>query len=148
MKNIELFDAYAGYALERMYQKFPLCVDFIPKEEIARIDGESGDDTERRTLVFCATLLWLERNGFLRIALSEPTNRNAVVPMVYHQFICVELTIDGLNLLRSPTPKSISKKSVGDDIIDKVKSGLFTEAGRIATRAMFEYGIKKAIGEV
>ena len=41
----------------------------------------------------------------------------------------------------------INKKSVGDEIIEKVKSGMFSEAGKIATRAMFEFSIKKIAGE-
>ncbi len=147
MENIKIFDAYAGYIFEKIYKNFPLCVDFAPYKEIEAVDAAPGEEIERKVLIFCATILWLERNGFIRIAMSEPTNRNAVVPLIYRNFMCVELTIEGLNLLTSPAPKTLDKKSVGEEIVKKVKSGMFTEAGKIATKAMFEYGVKKVIGE-
>jgi hypothetical protein len=144
-KNIKLFDMYSGYIFEKLYKKFPLCVDFVPDNELEQIYS-SDDIDEDNMLVFCSTLTWLERNSFIHIASSSPQNRKATMPMIYHSFSCVELTLDGLNLLTSPTPKTLSKKSVGDDIVEKVKSGMFGEAGRIATKAMFEYGIKKVTG--
>jgi len=146
MQNIKLFDMYSGYIFEKLYKKFPLCVDFVPESELKNIHNSDNFD-EENALVLCSTLTWLERNKFIHIASSSPDNRNATMPMIYHSFSCVELTLNGLNLLTSPAPKTLSKKSVGDDIVEKVKSGMFAEAGRIATKAMFEYGIKKVTGE-
>ena len=146
-ENIKLFDMYAGYAFEKLYKSFPLCIELIPNEELIQIHNKDTID-ENKALVFCSTLLWLEKNGFIRIASTTPQNRSAVIPMVYSDFMCVELTLNGLNLLTSPTPQTLNKKSVGDEIAQKVKSGMFTEAGKIATRAMFEFGVKKVVGDV
>ena len=145
-ENIKLFDTFAGFAFNKMYKAFPLCVEFKVNDDIKQI-ASIKNASEQTNIIFSSTLIWLERNGFIRIHSSFPDNRDAVVPMVYQEFLCVELTLDGLNLLTSPTPKTLNKNSVGEEIVTKVKSGMYTEAGRIATKAMFEYGIKKVTGE-
>jgi len=143
--NIKLFDMFAGYAFEKMYKSFPLCVEFKPQEDIATITPKK-EISEHDMIVFGSTLLWLEHNGFIHIQSSFPDNRNPVSPLVYHEFYCVELTLKGLNLLTSHIPKTLEKKSVGDELITKVKSGMYTEAGKLATKAMFELGISKLEG--
>jgi len=141
-ENIKLFDTFAGYAFEKMYKAFPLCVEFQVEDDIKKIASIKSAD-EQINIIFSSTLIWLERNGFIHIHSSFPDNRNAIIPMVYQEFLCVELTLNGLNLLTSPVPKTLSKKSVGDEIVTKVKSGMYTEAGKLATKAMFEYGLNK-----
>ena len=144
-KNIKLFDMFAGYAFEKMYKSFPLCVEFKPQEDIKTIK-HTEDVSEYDNIVFGSTLLWLERNDFIHIQSSFPDNRDPVTPLVYHEFFCVELTLKGLNLLSSPIPKTLDKNSVGDELITKVKSGMYTEAGKLATKAMFDYSLRK-LGE-
>ena len=149
MKNIELFDAYTGHLLKRLYENFPRCIEVKPDDEIATIRASSGgaliesfDDEESR-IIFAETVLWLTRNGFIEYRDSEPSTRRPYEPMPYRVFYCVELTIDGLNLLTSPKPKALKGKRVGDAIVEHVKKGAFVEAGKIATQTMFAYAVKK-----
>jgi len=156
MQNITFFDACCSYVFDKLYKNFPLCVDFKPEEDIEIIIEEIVKypervielDDEKKKKIFSTTILWLERNGFVRVHSTEPSNKNPIIPLVYRNIFCVELTIKGLNLLTSPIPKSLNKrKKLGDEIVEKVKQGAFLEAGREIIEAMFEFSIKRMTNE-
>lgn len=155
MDNIKLFDTYSSYIFEKLYKNFPICVDFKPKEEIKIIDEEIIQhtmlidlDEEQKAKIFGASIMWLERNGFIAVKLTEPNNKNPIHPIIYFNIFCVELTIKGLNLLTSPAPKTLNKtKKLGDEIVEKIKQGAFIEAGREIVEAMFEFANKRITNE-
>ena len=153
--NIKLFDSYAGFIFNKVYSNFPKCVEINVTSDIQsaresdntlKIECENISD-EEQNIIFTETIFWLTRNGFINYKTSEPDNRRPIEPMPYRMFYCVELTINGLNLLSSPTPKTFKVNSVGDEVIDSVKKGMYSEAGKVVTRAMFEFALKKFTGE-
>ncbi len=145
MDNIKAFDAYASYIFNKLYQNFPICANFEPKEEIGDVDVSPQLGDVERIRLFSATLIWLEKNGFVRVTSTIPKERSTAVAE-YYSFFCVELTIKGLNLLTSPTPKSINKaKRLGEEIVEKVKKGAYTEAGREIVEAMLDLISKKGL---
>ncbi len=138
MDNIKLFDAYTAYVFQKIYENFPKCINFEPLKELKNIQDTTNFSEEEKGIIFCETMLWLEENGFLKIKNKIPPTDRPLEPMLYQGFYCVRLTIKGLNLLSLPKPKTFDKK-VGEEIISKVKQGLFTEAGKIITQSMFEF---------
>ena len=148
MNNIKLFDTYASYIFEKLYKNFPLCVDFNPRVEVKNLNIDNEIDDEEKAKIFSASMMWLERNGFISVKMTEPSNKNPIKPMIYSNIFCVELTIKGLNLLTSPAPKTLNKhKKLGEEIVEKVKQGAFLEAGREIIEAMFEFTIKRIENE-
>jgi len=150
-ENIKLFDTYSSYIFEKLYKEFPICVDFKPLEEVKIIDDEIIQNTilidldlAQKAKIFGASIMWLERNGFIAVKMTEPNNKNPIKPMIYSNIFCVELTIKGLNLLTSPAPKALNKhKKLGDEIVEKVKQGAFLEAGREIIEAMMEFASER-----
>jgi len=156
MKNIELFDIYSSYLFNKLYQEFPLCVTIDNvDQEVEKIDEEFAEEfkklninlpTEEKNIIFTETILWLTNNGFLDYKTSYPDTKRPATPMPYHYFMCITLTLKGLNLLTSPKPKSISKhKKLGDESVEKVKHGSLVEAGKMLTENMFEFMIRKGL---
>ncbi len=156
MKNIELFDIYASYLFNKLYQEFPKCatIDNVDKE-IEAIDEEFAEEfkklniqlpAEEKNIIFSETILWLTNNGFIDYKTSYPDTKRPAAPMPYGYFLCITLTIKGLNLLTSPKPKSISKhRKLGDEIVEKVKHGSLVEAGKMLTENMFEFVVRKGL---
>lgn len=145
MDNIKAFDTYASYIFDKLYKHFPICANFEPKEEISEIEVSPNLKEIERIKLFSATLVWLEKNGFISITSSIPKDRTTAV-VEYYSFFCVELTVKGLNLLTSPTPKAINKtKRLGEEIVEKVKKGAYTEAGREIVEAMLDLISKKGL---
>ena len=155
-KNIELFDIYCSYIFEKLYASFPKCVSIEDLDnELEKIDEDFEDEfkklnintsREDKNIIFSETLLWLTNNGFLDFTDSYPNTKRPSSPMPYHHFLCITLTIKGLNLLTSPKPKSINKhKKLGEEIAEKVKHGSLLEAGKMITENMFDFIIKKGI---
>jgi hypothetical protein len=139
-ENIKLFDGYSAYIFNQLYQNFPKCINFEPIKEIQNTHDNTEFSEEEKGVIFSETILWLEENELLKIKTKIPHSQRPVEPILFHQFLCVRLTIKGLNLLTSPKPKSIDKKQkLGEEIIQKVKQGLFVEAGKLVTEAMFEF---------
>lgn len=154
--NIQLFDIYASYLLNRLYEEFPVCVTIDSvDDEIASIDEKFSEefeklniqiDQDQKNIVFSETVLWLTNNGFIDFTNAYPDNKRPSAPMQYHYFLCMTLTIKGVNLLTSPKPKSISKhKKLGDEIMEKVRHGALLEAGKMLTENMFDFVVAKGL---
>ena len=147
--NIKLFDTYSGYIFKRLYENFPKCVNFEDVgKEVQSIEEEYGVlanlSLEEKVIIFSETMLWLTNNGFIDFTHSYPNSKRPAQPMAYSNFLCISLTLKGLNLLTSPKPKSLNKhKKLGEEIVEKVKQGSLTEAGKLLTEGMFEFVIKK-----
>ena len=91
-------------------------------------------------------MLWLTNNGFIDFKTSYPDSKRPAYPLEYSNFMCVSLTLKGLNLLTSPKPKSINKsKKLGEEIAEKVKQGSLLEAGKMLTENMFDFIIEKGL---
>ena len=156
MRNIELFDIYASYLFNKLYEMFPLCVTIESVDkEVALIDETFEEEfrklniqieQEQKNIIFSETILWLTNNGFIDYKSSYPDTKRPAAPMPYQYFMCITLTIKGLNLLTSPKPKSINKhKKLGEEIVEKVKHGSLIEAGKMITENMFDFLITKGI---
>ncbi|BAF69562.1 hypothetical protein [Nitratiruptor sp. SB155-2] len=156
MKNIQLFDLYSSYIFQRLYEEFPKCISIEPVDkELAEIDEKFADEFKKlninidmfeKNLIFSETILWLTNNGFITFSSSYPDTKRPVEPMPYQHFLCISLTLKGLNLLTSPKPKSINKhKKLGEEIVEKVKHGSLVEAGKMLTENMFDFVIRKGL---
>jgi len=138
--NIVIFDLMAASLFQTLYEAFPKCETVIPE----RIVKELGKDLDRfeisfdeKTTILSETLFWLGANGF--ISFAYPKERPEI-PTSITQFDCVELTLKGLSLMKSPLPRTVATgRTTGDEIIDKFKSGLVSEAGRIAAKAILSF---------
>jgi len=147
-ENIKLFDLYSSFIFNELYKNFPKCANF---EDIDKIvlnlekDGEikkiaQNIELEEKNIIFAETMLWLTNNGFINFVTSYPDSKRPAQPMPYFYFMCVSLTVKGLNLLNSPKPKSLNKtKKLGEEIYEKIKQGSFVEAGKILTDGMIEF---------
>jgi len=136
--NIKLFDIFTSSILNNLYEHFPKCIEISPDEEvqkmIKRLDAFKGTNFTEKTVTYAETLFWLRSNKY--IDFMHPKDRPQI-PANINQFDCVELTKEGLKLLKSPAPKALKAGvSVGDEIADKLKSGLLNEAGKIALNAI------------
>ena len=153
MDNIKLFDVYSSYIFEKLYKNFPKCVNFEDIDKIV-LTLEKKDksiqslteemELKEKNIIFSETMLWLTNNGFIDFKTSQPDSKRPVQPVPYSFFMCVSLTIKGLNLLNSPKPKSLNKtKKLGEEIYEKIKQGSFIEAGKILTDGMFEFASER-----
>ncbi len=136
MDNILLFDLFSGIVFEKLYKNFPKCVHIetekILKEFANELNEFKNFDFNEQGIIFSETLYWLKNNNFIRF---KETHKR-VEPLFVYDFFCVELTIKGLNLLKSPLPEIVNKKSLGDEIVENFKKGFFKEAGKIAAGAI------------
>jgi len=161
MKNIELFDACAGYLFERLYAAFPICIDFVVDEEMEELlkipeTKKLVDDAlalgvfegEDVKTVISSTVLWLAHNGYVEFASSYPETDRPVIAMPYEYFRCLQLTQKGLGLMISQVPKSIRRSArLGDVIVSRVKDGALKEAGKLITDAIVAFGVERLAGE-
>ncbi len=154
--NIKLFDIYCSYLFDKLYRSFPKCITINDlNKEIEQIDETYSEEFKKHNLnisqtekniIFSETMLWLESNKIVTYVDSYPKAKRPIEPMEFSYFMCISLTLKGLNLLTSPKPKSINKhKKLGEEIIEKVKGGSLVEAGRMITENMFDFIIKKGI---
>ena len=149
MDNIKLFDLYSSYIFNELYKNFPKCSNFEDIDGIVlNLEKENKEiqkivrnmELEEKNMIFTETLLWLTNNGFIDFVASHPDSKRPAQPMPYLYFMCVSLTIKGLNLLNSPKPKNLNKtKKLGEEIYEKIKQGSFVEAGKILTDGMIEF---------
>lgn len=113
MKNIELFDYYAGVIFAELIDEFPLPQDIkiarIIKDEVIN----NPDDVNKHIAIAYNTGLWLRDNGFIKVDNSFSSVRilqNAI------------LTHKGLELLKQ-IPPSLNGVSFADSIKNAVKLG-------------------------
>ena len=136
--NIKLFDIFASAILDKLYLSFPKCIEIHPDEEVKklleRLEKFNATNFTEKTVIYAETLFWLKSNGYLDFAYPKERPQ---IPTDIPQFDCVELTKEGLKVLKSPSPKTLRDDvSVGDEIADKIKSGMLSEAGKIALHAI------------
>lgn len=122
MKNIELFDLYAGKVLAKLYESFPLKIDIDVCEMLGlEIDQESLD-IPKECDIFNDTVEWLKQSGFIYYDQKFPYAYSRVV-----------LSAVGLETLKA-TPQSIkARDGVGEMMRDAVIRGK-NEAIRTAVR--------------
>jgi len=152
MDNIKLFDLYSSFIFNELYKNFPKCIHFNDIDKIVLTLEKEEEiknltqhlDLKEKNIIFSETLLWLTNNGFIDFAKSYPDTKRPATAMPYQYFMCVTLTIKGLNLLNSPKPKALNKtKKLGEEIYEKIKQGSFLEAGKILTDGMFEFASER-----
>ena len=107
MENIERFDQLCGELFAEMYACFPNFVD--TRETFSEwVEG----DTETKTFL-THTLNWLESNGLIETRGETLANGAALI----------RPTMKGMAMLKM-TPASLeARKSVGDILLDAIKSG-------------------------
>ncbi len=137
-ENIKLFDIFTSAILNKLYNHFPKCIEISPDAEVQEILKSLKDfkatDFTGKTVTYAETLFWLRSNGYVNFIYPD---KRPQIPSNINQFDCVELTKEGLKLLKSPSPKAFKDGvSVGDEIADKLKAGLLHEAGKIALNAI------------
>jgi len=145
--NIEMFDIFSGYIFEKTYKEFPKCVELNTQKEVQSILNElSGSMSfDEKMLIFTETVLWLTNNGFIRY--THPNVSRPALPRVIDSFLCVELTLNGLSILKSPIPQTLSKKTVGTEIVEKFKEGSISEAGKLTMNAILNHSANRFLGE-
>lgn len=111
MKNIELFDYYAGIIFSELIDEFPLPKD-IKAADIVKNDIHI-DEANKHVAIVYYTCLWLKENGFVNLDNSFSSQK-----MVSN----VILTAKGLEILKQ-TPQSIDGKSLGDNLKAAVQTG-------------------------
>ena len=111
MKNIELFDYYAGIIFSELIDEFPLPKD-IKAADIVKNDIHI-DEVNKHVAIVYYTCLWLKENGFVNLDNSFSSQK-----MVSN----VILTAKGLEILKQ-TPQSIDGKSLGDNLKAAVQTG-------------------------
>ncbi|ERJ25864.1 hypothetical protein [Campylobacter concisus] len=111
MKNIELFDYYAGIIFSELIDEFPLPKD-IKAADIVKNDIHI-DEVNKHVAIVYYTCLWLKENGFVNLDNSFSSQK-----MVSN----VTLTAKGLEILKQ-TPQSIDGKSLGDNLKAAVQTG-------------------------
>lgn len=111
MKNIELFDYYAGIIFSELIDEFPLPKD-IKAADIVKNDIHINEVNKHVAIVYY-TCLWLKENGFVNLDNSFSSQK-----MVSN----VTLTAKGLEILKQ-TPQSIDGKSLGDNLKAAVQTG-------------------------
>ena len=138
--NIQVFDLMAAKILERLYLDFPRCINLITENELRNSAEQLSRfklDSATEGTLYSETLFWLKSNGFIRFA--YPTQRPET-PTAIPEFSCVELTLDGLKLLKAPAPKTIQNgKTLGDEIAEKFRNGLIREAGKLMADALMNW---------
>ena len=152
--NVKIFDIFSGFIFDKLYSNFPKCIEIVVDEDVHKARAKDNSlkvicenfSQSEMNIIFSETMLWLTNNGFIRFKTSQPDRKRPAYPMEYTAFYWVELTINGLNLLKSPPPKTLSQTSVGDEIVASVKNGAYSEAGKIVTSAIFEFALTK-LGE-
>jgi len=152
MDNIKLFDLYSSFIFNELYKNFPKCIHFNDIDKIVLTLEKEEEiknltqhlDLKEKNIIFSETLLWLNEEGFVKFKTSSPATTRPVEPIKYQFFMCVRLSLKGLNLLTSPKPKALNKtKKLGEEIYEKIKQGLFLEAGKILTDGMFEFASER-----
>ena len=136
-ENIKIFDTFSTSIFQKLYKNFPLCIVIVPSDEIKEFKEfkTSCDDLE---IIFSESMYWLQSNDFIKF--SYPKER-VETPVAISEFNCVELTLKGLNILKSPTPQTLhNKRTLGEDILDKFKKGLIQEASKLTISAII--GVK------
>jgi hypothetical protein len=137
-ENIKLFDVFTSAILNKLYNHFPKCVEVLPDTEveelIKKLKEFSSTNFTEKTVTYAETMFWLKSNGYINFIYPDERPQ---IPANISQFDCVELTKEGLKLLKSPSPKALKAGvSVGDEIADRLKAGLLNEAGKIALHAI------------
>ena len=155
MDNIKLFDLYSSYVFNELYKNFPKCVNFEDIDKIVlELEKDNKDikkitenmELEAKNIIFSETMLWLTNNEFINFVTSYPDSKRPAQPIPYMYFMCVSLTLKGLNLLNSPKPKSLNKtKKLGEEIYEKIKQGSLIEAGKILTDGMLEFANERIL---
>lgn len=115
MDNIKTFDLYAGAIFDLLYRSFPVPVKFDYTMLLADKNGDIAQEIDASIMYF--TISWLEDNGFIKCDLgifSPKTNTEVSSAILTHK---------GLALLK--TPQSIKHKgeTIGQSIINAMKSG-------------------------
>ena len=145
-KNIEMFDIFASYIFEKTYKEFPKCINIEIQKELKILLDEldASLSFDEKSIIFTESVLWLSNNGFIRYA--HPNIKRPIQPVAIESFMCVELTLKGLNLLKSPIPQTLTQKTVGNEIIEKFKEGSISEAGKLTMNAILSTGANKILG--
>ena len=148
MNNIKIFDLYSSFIFNELYKNFPKCISFTDIDKvILELEKDNSIQNltqnlplEEKKILFSETILWLTNNNFIDFVNSHPSTKRPAQPIAYSNFLCITLTIKGLNLLNSPKPTSLNKtKKLGEEIYEKIKQGSFLEAGKMVTDGMFEF---------
>jgi hypothetical protein len=151
MRNIDKFDEIAGIVFAKLYESFPMRIDFNA-EDISSLmkdtgNKEGGDEAEEAeeakeaeeafndsTRFIPDTIRWLKEEGYI-------TMQSATMDS---HFINVTLTGKGLSSLKS-TPDSVSGKlSTGEQLSEAIKTG-GREALINATNQVLFAGFRLAI---
>ncbi len=135
MKNIELFDLYCAKIFSELYSNFPVCID-INTQEFSTLESHSFEIKEKDCeLIFSETMLWLKNNAL--ISFTNPPNSRPVRAFAYGDFGCVNLTLKGINILRSRASVGLNMDdTVGASIYKHSKKGAYDIAAGVLTAAL------------
>lgn len=112
LKNIELFDLYAGKILAELYVSFPLKIDIDVCDMLEMKISEHDMSVPKECMIFNDTLEWLKESGFVYYE-----------ECYTYAFRRVVLSAKGLEVLKA-TPASIKRKDgIGEQLRDVVATG-------------------------
>jgi len=137
--NIKFFDSFTAIILDEIYKKFPLCIDLYTDEVINNLSDKIDTKTqteENLKVIFSETMSWLSVNDF--ISYKYPTTNRPARTHKIEKFLCITLSLKGLNLLKSPIPETIKDKTVGNELVALIKEGSIKKATEIVTSAILD----------
>lgn len=111
MKNIEIFDRCVGLIFARLYEHFPMPLDFDLMDIPAELFDESDPTltVARKMEIYEHTLRWLVSAGFVTAEhISDLKTSKA------------RLSLKGLEILKKPS-SFMSKKSIGEKLVEEIK---------------------------
>jgi hypothetical protein len=142
MSNIQLFDTYTAEIFKILYENFPVCKDIKPHEIVNSIEAKYeerpiGDIPMIERQICSSALHWLRDNNLISVyAPSKKTFTSSDDVSMDELFSCVVLTAKGLAVLKQ-VPKSIQEgASLGEEISDAVKKGMFSKASELVGVAL------------
>lgn len=124
MSNIERFNDCTARLLAFLYERFPFKGNLDFHEWLGKDVFEPGDDA----LEFCsATLEWLKDSGYISIGTLHIQGASNVA-----------LTAKGLEVLKAVPESITAKSSIGAALIERVRGGAFSAAGKLVEVAFTE----------
>lgn len=111
--NVEIFNECVGLLFGKLYMAFPKRITVSYNDLTFEMSEENEDRAvyfEKHSM-FSETMHWLEKAGYIWTDKVDEWEASNVV-----------LTPKGLEVLKS-IPVSISNKSIGDELLNAIKSG-------------------------
>lgn len=123
MSNLDKFNEITAKVFADCYSSFPVPLNFCQSDYIEGVSDAESDP------LFFSTLEWLKKHGYISFECPE---------LGWANYYDVQLTEKGLTALNAVPDALKEKKTVGDKVVEVVKTGskeLMSECIRQIVRA-------------